>query len=80
MKARPMRKPRVLEPESDAGAVEIVVSNHDMARLLQRQEEVERYLEEIRRATASIEKLLSGQAPRRPYEIHYVADIEDYYM
>ena len=79
MKARPMRKPRVLEPEREAAA-DVVVSNRDIARLLRKQEEVERYLKEIRRATASIEKVLSGQAQKRSYEIRYVADIEDYYM
>ncbi len=79
MKARPMRNPRVIEPEREAAA-DVVVSNRDLARLLRKQEEVERYLEEIKRATASIEKILSGQAPRRPYEIRHVADIEDYYM
>ena len=80
MKARAMRKPRVLEPEREAATSEIAVSNHDIARLLRKQEEVERYLEEIRRATAAIEKILSGQAPRRSHEIRYVADIDDYYM
>jgi hypothetical protein len=79
MKARPMRKPRVLEPEREAAA-DVVASNHDIVKLLRKQEEVERYLEEIRRATASIEKILSGQAQKRSYEIRYVADIEDYYM
>jgi hypothetical protein len=41
---------------------------------------VERYLEEIKRATASIETILAGKAPKRSYEIRYVADIDDYYM
>jgi hypothetical protein len=54
---------------------EVTVSNHDFAR-----EEVERYLEEIKRATASIEKILARPAPKRSYEIRYVADIDDYYM
>ena len=80
MKARPMRKPRVLEPEREAVTADVVASHRDIAQLLRKQEEVERYLEEIRRATASIEKILSGQAPKRSYEIRYVADIEDYYM
>ena len=80
MKARPMNKPRVIEPKRETAAAEVIVSNHDIARMLRKQEEVERYLEEIKRATASIEKILSGQAQKRSYEIRYVADIEDYYM
>ena len=41
---------------------------------------MERYLEDIKRATTSIEKILAGKAPKRSYEIRYVADIDDYYM
>ena len=79
MKAKSMRNPMLLEPEKVETA-EITISNHDFARLLRKQEEVERYLEEIKRATASIEKILAGKAPKRSYEIRYVADIDDYYM
>jgi len=79
MKAKSMRKPMLLKPET-METEEITISNHDFARLLRKQEEVERYLEEIKRATASIEKILEGKAPKRSYEIRYVADIDDYYM
>ena len=80
MKAKTMRKPIFLEPEKMGETAEIKISHHDFARLLRKQEEVERYLEEIKRATASIEKILSGNAPKRSCEIRYVADIDDYYM
>jgi hypothetical protein len=80
MKAKAMRKPIFLEPEKMGETAEIKISHHDFARLLRKQEEVERYLEEIKRATASIEKILAGNAPKRSYEIRYVADIDDYYM
>jgi hypothetical protein len=65
-----MRKPRVLVDREAAS--DVVVSNRDIARLLRKQEEVERYLEEIKRATTSIGKILSGQARKRSYEIRYV--------
>jgi hypothetical protein len=80
MKAKSMRKPMLLQPAKEGTTAEITISNHDFARLLRKQEEVERYLEEIKRATASIEKILAGKAPKRSYEIRYVADIDDYYM
>jgi hypothetical protein len=80
MKAKSMRKPMLLQPEKEGATAEITISHHDFARLLRKQEEVERYLEEIKRATASIEKILAGKTPKRSYEIKYVADIDDYYM
>ena len=80
MKAKTIRKSIFLEPEKVGETAEIKIGHHDFARLLRKQEAVERYLEEIKRATASIEKILSGNAPRRSYEIRYVADIDDYYM
>jgi hypothetical protein len=80
MKANSVRKPILLEPEKEGETAEITMSNHDIARLLRKQEEVERYLEDIKRATASIEKILEGKVPKRSYEIRYVADIDDYYM
>jgi hypothetical protein len=80
MKAKSMRKPMLLEPEKKRETAEITISNHDFVRLLRKQEEVERYLEDIKRATASIEKTLAGKTPKRSYEIRYVADIDDYYM
>jgi hypothetical protein len=80
MKANSVRKPMLLEPEKEGETAQVTMSNHDIARLLRKQKEVERYLEEIKRATASIEKLFAGEAPKRSYEIRYVADIDDYYM
>ena len=80
MKAKSMRKPLLLNPERSGDTVEFTMGNHDMARLLRKQEEMEKYLEDIKRATASIEKILEGKAPKRSYEIRYVADIDDYYM
>jgi hypothetical protein len=80
MKAKSMRKPILLEPDKMGETAGITISNHDIARLLRKQEEVERYLEEIKRATASIEKILEGKSYKTSYEIRYVADIDDYYM
>lgn len=80
MKANSVRKPILLEPEKEGETAEVTMSNHDIARLLRKQEEMERYLEDIKRATASIEKILAGNASKRSYEIRYVADIDDYYM
>ena len=80
MKAKSMRKPILLKPEKERENAGVTASNHDIARLLREQAEVERHLEDIKRATASIEKILSGNAPKRSCEIRYVADIDDYYM
>jgi hypothetical protein len=80
MKAKSMRKPILLEPEKQGKAEEVTMSSQSIVRLLRKQEEVERYLEDIKRATASIEKILAGNTSKRSYEIRYVADIDDYYM
>ena len=80
MKAKSMRKPIFLEPKKEGEPEKVTVSNRDVARLLRRQKEVEKHLEEIKRATAAIEKILMGEARPDSYEIRYVADIDDYYM
>ena len=80
MKAKSMRKPILLESENKKEAAEAAISNHDIAILIRKPEEVERCLEDIKRATASIEKILAGKSDKKSYEIRYIADIDDYYM
>jgi len=78
MKARAMRKPifRAEENEAEKAAM----NNQDMARLLGKEEEVRRYLMDIKTATAALERILATEKGKSTYEIRYVADIDDYTM
>ncbi len=78
MKARAMRKPIF---RSEEGATEkVTLDNQDIARLLAKEEEVRRYLEDIKTATAALERIMDTEKGKSTYEIRYVADIDDYYM
>ena len=78
MKARAMRKPIF---RAEEGSVEkVTVNNQDIARLLAKEEEVKRYLEDIKTATAALERIMTTEKGKSTYEIRYVADIDDYYM
>jgi hypothetical protein len=78
MKARAMRKPifRAEERPAEKGAV----NDQDISRLLAKEEEVKRYLEDIKTATAALERIMATEKGKSTYEIRYVADIDDYYM
>ena len=78
MKARAMRKPifRAEEGSAEKGTV----NNQDISRLLAKEEEVKRYLEDIKTATAALERIMATEKGKSTYEIKYVADIDDYYM
>lgn len=78
MKARAMRKP-IFRTEEGVD-VKVSMSNQDAARLLSKEEEVRRHLEDIKTATAALERILATEKGKSTYEIRYVADIDDYYM
>ncbi|MBP8696825.1 MAG: hypothetical protein KBH73_10250 [Syntrophobacterales bacterium] len=78
MKARAMRKPN-FRPEG-GGAEQVSVNKRDIAKLLAKEEEVRRHLEDIKTATAALERILATEKGKSTYEIRYVADIDDYTM
>lgn len=78
MKARAMRKP-IFRTEGNE-AEKAAMNNQDMARLLGKEEEVRRYLMDIKTATAALERILATEKGKSTYEIRYVADIDDYTM
>lgn len=80
MKARSMRKPMFRDQAVDGEPTKTAVVNRDIARLLGREEEVRRYLEEIKKATEALERILAAEKGKSTYEIKYVADIDDYSM
>ncbi|HON94081.1 MAG: hypothetical protein KBI32_09460 [Phycisphaerae bacterium] len=78
MKARAMRNPTF---RAEGGVAErAAVNNQDMERLLGKAEEVRRHLEDIKAATAALERILAAEKGKSTYQIKYVADIDDYYM
>lgn len=78
MKARAMRKPMSRAEEGEAYKAD--VRNQDIAKLLAKEEEVRRYLGDIKTATAALERILSTEKGRSTYVIRYVADVDDYPM
>lgn len=80
MKARSMRKPMFRDQAADGETTKPAVVNRDISRLLGREEEVRRYLEEIKAATEALERILATEKGKSTYEIRYVADIDDYSM
>lgn len=80
MKARSMRKPVFHDQVADGEPAKTALANHDVARLLSKEEEVRRHLEDIKTATAALERILATEKGKSTYEIRYVADIDDYYM
>jgi hypothetical protein len=78
MKARAMRKP-IFRAEEGV-AEKVTLDNQDIARLLAKEEEVRRYLEDIKTATAALGRIMDTEKGKSTYEIRYVADIDDYYM
>jgi hypothetical protein len=80
MKARAMRKPIFRERAEETETAKIAGGNQEIARLLGKEEQVKRYLEDIRTATEALERILAKEKGKSTYEIKYVADIEDYCM
>lgn len=80
MKARSMRKPIFHDQATEREPVKAVAVDRDIARLLGKEEEVRRHLEDIKTATAALERILATEKGKSTYEIKYVPDIEDYYM
>ena len=78
MTARAMRKPN-FGPEG-GGAELVSVNKRDIAKLPAKEEEVRRHLEDIKTATAALERILATEKGKSTYEIRYVADIDDYTM
>jgi len=78
MKARAMHKP-IFRPE-EGGAEQVSLNKRDIAKLLAKDEEVRRHLEDIKTATAALERILATEKGKSTYEIRYVADIDDYVM
>lgn len=75
-----MRKPMFHDQAADGEPTKTAAADQDIARLLSKEDEVRRYLEEIKTATAAIERILDTEKGKSTYEIKYVADIDDYYM
>ena len=80
MKARAMRKPIFHERAEEAETTKVAGGDQEIARLLGKEEQVKRYLDDIRTATAALERILTTEKGKSTYEIRYVADIDDYYM